>query len=57
MNMNNDLLKNIELLRKEMSDAAMTKGPTSNEAISLSQELDKLLNLYQQTNREKITNR
>ncbi|MEN1967050.1 aspartyl-phosphate phosphatase Spo0E family protein [Lentibacillus sp. N15] len=42
------LLKNIESLRKEMTTAAITKGLTSMEVIALSQELDQLLNLYDQ---------
>lgn len=41
-----------------MTDVAMEKGFTSPESITLSQELDKLLNLYesmkQTNNRKKV---
>lgn len=40
------LLQRIESLRKEMTDAAFEHGFTSIEVISLSQELDRLLNQY-----------
>jgi hypothetical protein len=42
---NNDLIKRIEKLRKEMISVGMTKGYTAEETIKLSQELDNLLNL------------
>ncbi|HLR80161.1 MAG TPA: aspartyl-phosphate phosphatase Spo0E family protein [Bacillota bacterium] len=52
------LLKRIEYLRNKMTDVAMEKGFTSPESITLSQELDKLLNLYesmkQTNNRKKV---
>ncbi|WP_164669207.1 aspartyl-phosphate phosphatase Spo0E family protein [Virgibacillus doumboii] len=41
-----NLLEQIEFLRKQMSDVALKKGFTSIESISLSQELDRLLNQY-----------
>ncbi|TFJ94486.1 aspartyl-phosphate phosphatase Spo0E family protein [Lentibacillus salicampi] len=50
------LLKRIEYLRNKMTDVAMEKGFTSPESIAISQELDRLLNLYQsmkQTNNRK----
>ncbi|WP_047982170.1 aspartyl-phosphate phosphatase Spo0E family protein [Ornithinibacillus contaminans] len=40
------LLKQIEKLRNKMSTVATTKGLNSLEAITLSQELDRLLNSY-----------
>ncbi|MFC4556931.1 Spo0E family sporulation regulatory protein-aspartic acid phosphatase [Virgibacillus kekensis] len=42
------LEKRIELLRNKMAEVALEKGFTSNESISISQELDKLLNLYEE---------
>ncbi|MEW9677494.1 aspartyl-phosphate phosphatase Spo0E family protein [Lentibacillus sp. L22] len=52
----NKILKDIELLRKEMTRVAMHKGLTSIEAITISQELDQLLNLYEKMKqREKVT--
>ncbi|MCT2534340.1 aspartyl-phosphate phosphatase Spo0E family protein [Aquibacillus koreensis] len=42
----NNLLEKIELLRKRMTEVALKKGFTSDESIFLSQELDRLLNLY-----------
>ncbi|QKY68892.1 aspartyl-phosphate phosphatase Spo0E family protein [Lentibacillus sp. CBA3610] len=41
------LLERIEFLRNKMTDIALKKGFTSTEAITTSQELDKLLNLYE----------
>ncbi|ALX47316.1 hypothetical protein AOX59_01100 [Lentibacillus amyloliquefaciens] len=41
------LLDRIEFLRNKMTEIAFDKGFTSNEAITTSQELDKLLNLYE----------
>ncbi|SET28606.1 Spo0E like sporulation regulatory protein [Oceanobacillus limi] len=40
------LLKQIEKVRNRMTDVALTKGITSIESITLSQELDRLLNRY-----------
>ncbi|MFD2043932.1 Spo0E family sporulation regulatory protein-aspartic acid phosphatase [Ornithinibacillus salinisoli] len=40
------LLKQIEMLRLQMTDVALSKGITSLESIALSQELDRLLNIY-----------
>jgi stage 0 sporulation regulatory protein len=41
------LLERIEFLRNQMTEVALTKGFTSEESIHLSQELDRLLNLYE----------
>ncbi|RYG74008.1 aspartyl-phosphate phosphatase Spo0E family protein [Lentibacillus lipolyticus] len=41
------LLKHIECLRHKMTAVAMEKGFTCDESIMLSQELDKLLNVYE----------
>ncbi|PAV28785.1 Spo0E family sporulation regulatory protein-aspartic acid phosphatase [Virgibacillus profundi] len=41
------LLKQIEFLRTEMTKVALEKGFTNVESISISQELDHLLNLYE----------
>jgi stage 0 sporulation regulatory protein len=41
------LLKQIEMLREQMSSVALAKGITSLESIALSQELDRLLNIYE----------
>lgn len=41
-----NLLERIEFLRNEMTKVAFKKGFTSQESINMSQELDKLLNLY-----------
>ncbi|MDL4842167.1 aspartyl-phosphate phosphatase Spo0E family protein [Aquibacillus rhizosphaerae] len=43
-----NLLKKIELLRNRMTHVALDKGFTSTESVLLSQELDKLLNLYEE---------
>ncbi|WP_110943523.1 aspartyl-phosphate phosphatase Spo0E family protein [Virgibacillus senegalensis] len=43
------LLEKIEYLRNKMAKVALRKGFTSNESISLSQELDHLLNTYEKT--------
>ncbi|GGJ97971.1 hypothetical protein GCM10007063_20350 [Lentibacillus kapialis] len=52
------ILRRIEYLRNRMTDVAMEKGFTSPESVRISQELDKLLNLYQSmkhtNNREKV---
>ncbi|WP_106497791.1 aspartyl-phosphate phosphatase Spo0E family protein [Lentibacillus sp. Marseille-P4043] len=42
------LLEQIEFLRNQMTEIAFQKGFTSLESITISQELDKLLNLYEQ---------
>lgn len=42
---NEDLLKNIEKLRKKMIAVGLSKGFTSEEALKLSKKLDNLLNL------------
>lgn len=47
MNAQKSLLNQIECLRKQMATVALNKGFTSMEAITISQELDKLLNSYQ----------
>ncbi|WP_090083927.1 aspartyl-phosphate phosphatase Spo0E family protein [Lentibacillus persicus] len=41
------LLGRIEFLRNKMTKIALEKGFTSKEAITTSQELDNLLNLYE----------
>ncbi|SDQ65317.1 Spo0E like sporulation regulatory protein [Virgibacillus subterraneus] len=40
------LLERIEFLRNKMTDVALKKGFTSIESITISQELDRLLNLF-----------
>ncbi|MUK90243.1 Spo0E family sporulation regulatory protein-aspartic acid phosphatase [Ornithinibacillus sp. L9] len=40
------LLTQIETLRNQMTEVALSKGITSLESITLSQELDRLLNIY-----------
>ncbi|GAQ18758.1 spo0E like sporulation regulatory protein [Oceanobacillus picturae] len=40
------LLKRIEFLRKKMTEVALEKGFTNLESVAISQELDRLLNLY-----------
>ncbi|WP_226034554.1 aspartyl-phosphate phosphatase Spo0E family protein [Aquibacillus saliphilus] len=47
MNYSIRLLLRIEFLRNKMTEVALQKGFTSPESITLSQELDKLLNLYE----------
>ncbi|WP_096270055.1 aspartyl-phosphate phosphatase Spo0E family protein [Paucisalibacillus globulus] len=46
------LLKEIETLRKTMSSVALKQGITSLESIALSQELDRLLNMYEELKKE-----
>ncbi|MRH41865.1 Spo0E family sporulation regulatory protein-aspartic acid phosphatase [Aquibacillus halophilus] len=46
MNNLNNLLQRIEFLRRKMTEVALEKGFTSLESIYISQELDKLLNVY-----------
>ncbi|GAB2555043.1 hypothetical protein GCM10026983_23340 [Gracilibacillus alcaliphilus] len=43
----NNLVNEIERLRKEMSEVALQKGITSKESLAISQKLDKLLNDYE----------
>lgn len=40
------LLNQIEYLRRKMSEVVIEKGLTSNESLKISQELDRLLNVY-----------
>ncbi|WP_042145144.1 aspartyl-phosphate phosphatase Spo0E family protein [Paucisalibacillus sp. EB02] len=47
------LLKEIETLRNTMSTVALKQGITSLESIALSQELDRLLNMYEQFKKNK----
>ncbi|QTM99251.1 Spo0E family sporulation regulatory protein-aspartic acid phosphatase [Sediminibacillus dalangtanensis] len=47
------LLEKIEYLRNKMTKVALRKGFTSNESISLSQELDHLLNTYEKSKNNK----
>lgn len=49
-NLNNILIE-IEYLRTKMAETALSKGFTSTESISLSQELDRLLNFYELSRR------
>ncbi|MFD1039031.1 Spo0E family sporulation regulatory protein-aspartic acid phosphatase [Virgibacillus byunsanensis] len=49
------LLDRIEFLRNRMSKVASEKGLTSNESITISQELDRLLNLYDTIRRNETT--
>jgi stage 0 sporulation regulatory protein len=46
------LLKEIETLRSKMSSTALTQGITSLESIALSQELDRLLNIYEKSKKD-----
>lgn len=50
MGSNEMILKQIEILRNQMTEVAFTKGFTSKESIEVSQKLDKLLNLYSRVN-------
>ncbi|WP_067730080.1 aspartyl-phosphate phosphatase Spo0E family protein [Oceanobacillus damuensis] len=47
MNTIEDILNRIEFLRKKMTEVAMDKGFTNIESVHISQELDLLLNLYE----------
>ncbi|HAM81284.1 Spo0E family sporulation regulatory protein-aspartic acid phosphatase [Ornithinibacillus bavariensis] len=47
------LLKQIERLREQMSSVALSQGITSLESIALSQELDRLLNMYEKLRYDK----
>jgi len=48
------LLHKIEKLRQEMTTIALKKGFASEESIRLSQELDRLLNIYQQRQKKEF---
>lgn len=54
MNTKNNLLERIEFLRNEMTKVAFKKGFTSQESVIISQELDRLLNLYDNVQRSDI---
>ncbi|MGJ9458600.1 Spo0E family sporulation regulatory protein-aspartic acid phosphatase [Oceanobacillus sp. CF4.6] len=43
-----NILNRIEFLRKKMTEVAMEKGFTNIESVHISQELDLLLNLYEE---------
>ncbi|MBR3120030.1 aspartyl-phosphate phosphatase Spo0E family protein [Oceanobacillus profundus] len=47
-----NILSRIEFLRKKMTDVALKKGFTDNESVYISQELDRLLNLYEKVKQE-----
>ncbi|MFB4169510.1 Spo0E family sporulation regulatory protein-aspartic acid phosphatase [Virgibacillus sp. JSM 102003] len=47
------LLERIEFLRNKMTDVAFEKGFTSVESINISQELDRLLNLFDDVKKTK----
>lgn len=47
MRATDELLDQIERLRNKMTVTALEKGFTHKESISISQELDRLLNLYE----------
>lgn len=51
------LLERIEFLRNKMTEVAFKKGFTSKESIIISQELDKLLNLYDSQRNENNKNK
>ncbi|WP_081704527.1 MULTISPECIES: aspartyl-phosphate phosphatase Spo0E family protein [Sediminibacillus] len=53
MDNSQSLLEKIEYLRNKMTSVALRKGFTSNESISLSQELDHLLNTYEKSKKNK----
>jgi stage 0 sporulation regulatory protein len=48
-----NVLKKIEILRKRMMIIAFDKGFASDESVKVSQELDRLLNLYDMTKANK----
>lgn len=54
--MNKDLMLQIELLRNKMIEVAKNEGFTHNNTICLSQELDRLLNDYENRNKNKCDN-
>lgn len=41
------LLQRIEFLRNKMTEVALEKGFSHTESVAISQELDRLLNLYE----------
>ena len=47
------LLIRIEFLRKKMTEVALKKGFTNVESITISQELDELLNIYEKMREKK----
>lgn len=47
------LLERIEFLRHKMTDVAMKEGFTSVNSITISQELDRLLNLFNEVKQNK----
>ncbi|MFD1849214.1 aspartyl-phosphate phosphatase Spo0E family protein [Oceanobacillus bengalensis] len=51
----NNILIEIEILRKKMTETAGVKGLTDKESIEISQELDRLLNEFEKT-KEKESN-
>ncbi|WP_249869939.1 aspartyl-phosphate phosphatase Spo0E family protein [Oceanobacillus saliphilus] len=55
MNTIEDILDRIEFLRNKMTEVAMEKGFTNIESVEISQELDLLLNLYEEVKHTQIT--
>ncbi|GAE91826.1 hypothetical protein JCM21714_785 [Gracilibacillus boraciitolerans JCM 21714] len=49
------LITKIEELRKKMTVVALEKGITSKESLHISQELDELLNDYEQYKKNEIS--
>ncbi|WP_231514907.1 aspartyl-phosphate phosphatase Spo0E family protein [Oceanobacillus salinisoli] len=49
-----NILTRIEYLRKKMSNIAISKGYTDLESVAISQELDRLLNLYENIKEKNI---
>lgn len=56
MNSTENVLSQIEHLRKKMTEIAMNKGFTDIESITLSQELDRLLNVYDNLSSNTVKN-
>lgn len=48
------LIERIESLRKRMIQTATVQGFTSRESLEISQELDRLLNLYENKNNQRV---
>ncbi len=48
-----NILNRIEFLRNKMTEVAMNKGFTNSESVHISQELDRLLNLYDEVKSKK----
>jgi len=48
------LIQRIETLRKRMITTATVQGFTSHESLEISQELDRLLNLYENKNNRHV---